>query len=42
MVIRMAGTQEEVGKAILNEIGIATYDDLPTAVQTVVNLAGGR
>jgi succinyl-CoA synthetase beta subunit len=42
MVIRMAGTQEEVGEAILNEIGIATYDDLPTAVQTVVNLAGGR
>jgi len=42
MVIRMAGTQEEVGKAILQEIGIAAYDDLPTAVQTVVNLAGGR
>lgn len=42
MVIRMAGTQEEVGKAILNEIGIATYDDLPTAVQAVVNLAGGK
>ena len=40
MVIRMAGTQEELGKAILKEVRIATYDDLPAAVQVVVNLAG--
>jgi succinyl-CoA synthetase beta subunit len=39
LVIRMCGTQEEVGKAILQEAGIEAFDDLPTAVGAVVSLA---
>jgi succinyl-CoA synthetase beta subunit len=39
MVIRMCGTQEELGKATLQEAGIETFDDLPTAVRAVVSLA---
>lgn len=39
MVIRMCGTQEVVGKATLLEAGVETFDDLPTAVRAVVNLA---
>jgi succinyl-CoA synthetase beta subunit len=38
-VIRMAGTQEEVGKATLKQAGFGTFDDLPAAVQSVVDLA---
>jgi succinyl-CoA synthetase beta subunit len=39
LVIRMCGTQEEVGKATLQKVGIGTFDDLPQAVQSVVELA---
>ena len=39
LVIRMCGTQEEVGKATLQEAGIEAFDDLPTAVGAVVSLA---
>jgi succinyl-CoA synthetase beta subunit len=39
IVIRMAGTQEEVGKATLKQAGFGTFDDLPAAVEAVVDLA---
>jgi succinyl-CoA synthetase beta subunit len=39
IVIRMAGTQEEVGKATLKQAGFGTFDDLPAAVESVVELA---
>jgi len=39
MVIRMCGTQEEVGKATLQNADIDTFDDLPQAVRSVVELA---
>ena len=39
IVIRMAGTQEEVGKATLKRAGFETFDDLPGAVESVVDLA---
>jgi succinyl-CoA synthetase beta subunit len=39
IVIRMAGTQEEVGKATLRQAGFDTFDDLPAAVEAVVELA---
>ena len=39
IVIRMAGTQEEVGKATLKQAGFGTFDDLPAAVESVVDLA---
>jgi succinyl-CoA synthetase beta subunit len=39
IVIRMAGTQEEVGKATLKQAGFGTLDDLPAAVEAVVGLA---
>jgi succinyl-CoA synthetase beta subunit len=38
IVIRMAGTQEEVGKATLKQAGFGTFDDLPAAVEAVVDL----
>ena len=40
LVVRMCGTQEEAGRAMLQEVGIKTLDDLPSAVQVAVNLAG--
>ena len=40
LVVRMCGTQEEVGRTMLQEIGITTLDDLPSAVRVAVNLAG--
>ena len=39
IVIRMAGTQEKAGKATLKQAGLETCDDLPAAVQAVVDLA---
>jgi succinyl-CoA synthetase beta subunit len=39
VVVRMYGTQEEVGKATLREVGIGTFEDLPEAVEQVVALA---
>lgn len=39
LVVRMYGTQEEVGKALLGELGIETYDNLPAAVRAVVTSA---
>jgi succinyl-CoA synthetase beta subunit len=39
MVIRMCGTQEEVGKATLRKVGVDTFDDLTAAVQRVVGMA---
>jgi len=40
LVVRMCGTQEEVGRAMLHEVGIKTLDDLPSAVRAAVNLTG--
>jgi succinyl-CoA synthetase beta subunit len=40
VVVRMYGTQEEVGRATLGKVGIDTYADLPEAVERVVALAG--
>jgi succinyl-CoA synthetase beta subunit len=40
LVIRMCGTQEEVGKSILSEYGLSVYDDVAIAVQKAVELAG--
>jgi succinyl-CoA synthetase beta subunit len=39
LVVRMCGTQEEVGKATLQAVGIEPFDDLLEAVQRVVDLA---
>jgi succinyl-CoA synthetase beta subunit len=39
MVIRMCGTQEEVGRATLQQVGVDTFDHLPQAVEAVVKLA---
>jgi succinyl-CoA synthetase beta subunit len=39
LVVRMCGTQEEVGKATLRRVGIEPYDDLSAAVQRAVELA---
>jgi succinyl-CoA synthetase beta subunit len=39
LVVRMCGTQEEVGKATLRRVGIEPYDDLGAAVQRAVDLA---
>jgi succinyl-CoA synthetase beta subunit len=40
LVVRMCGTQEEVGKATLRRVGIEPFDDLLEAVRCVVELAG--
>jgi len=42
MVIRMCGTQEEVGKATLRKVGVDTFDDLAEAVRSVVALAEAK
>lgn len=42
LVVRMCGTQEEVGREKLRSVGIAIYDDLPTAVRVAVDCAKGR
>ena len=39
IVVRMCGTQEEVGKATLKEIGIEPFDDMVKAVQAAVTIA---
>jgi succinyl-CoA synthetase beta subunit len=39
MVIRMCGTQEEVGKATLRNVGIEPFDDMAKAVQAAVAIA---
>jgi succinyl-CoA synthetase beta subunit len=39
MVIRMCGTQEEVGRATLRQVGVEPLDDLSQAVAAVVKLA---
>ena len=39
LIIRMYGTQEEVGKAKLRAVGIETFEDLEAAVRTAVKLA---
>jgi succinyl-CoA synthetase beta subunit len=36
LVVRMCGTQEEVGRAMLRRVGIETYDDLTEAVHAAV------
>jgi succinyl-CoA synthetase beta subunit len=38
IVVRMAGTQEDEGRRILSENGVAYYDDLYEAVQATVNV----
>jgi len=39
MVVRMCGTQEEVGRATLHDIGIEPFEDLVKTVQAAVSLA---
>lgn len=39
IVIRMCGTQEEIGKATLREVGLDTSDDLTKAIQSAVAIA---
>jgi succinyl-CoA synthetase beta subunit len=39
MVVRMCGTQEELGKATLKEIGIEPFDDMAKAVKAAVAIA---
>ena len=39
IVVRMCGTQEEVGKATLKKIGIEPFDDMVKAVQAAVTIA---
>jgi len=41
LVVRMAGTREEEGRAALQAIGIETFDDLPSAVREAVLRAKG-
>jgi succinyl-CoA synthetase beta subunit len=38
IVVRMAGTKEEEGRAILRTLGIAAFDDLATTVREAVSL----
>ncbi|MFC2105286.1 ATP-grasp domain-containing protein [Candidatus Bipolaricaulota bacterium] len=40
MVVRMCGTQEEVGQAMLRAAGIETYDNLNEAVEAAVKAVG--
>jgi len=42
MVVRMCGTMEEVGKDMMRQADIPTYDDLVEAVRQAVALAGGE
>jgi succinyl-CoA synthetase beta subunit len=42
LVVRMCGTQEEVGKRLLQEAGLRAFDDLPAAVKEAVVLARGE
>ena len=42
LVVRMCGTQEEAGREKLYNVGIETFDDLPTAVRVAVDCAKGR
>jgi succinyl-CoA synthetase beta subunit len=39
LVIRMCGTQEDVGKAMLCDLDIETFDDMTSAIQYAVDLA---
>jgi succinyl-CoA synthetase beta subunit len=39
VIIRMCGTQEEVGKELLSQINVPTFDDLIEAVKHAVVLA---
>ena len=41
LVVRMCGTQEELGKELLREAGLRALDDLPQAVEQAVKLARG-
>jgi succinyl-CoA synthetase beta subunit len=38
IVVRMAGTKEEEGRAILHALGIAAFDDLAATVREAVSL----
>jgi len=40
VVVRMYGTQAEIGRATLRDVGIDTFENLPEAVERVVALAG--
>jgi succinyl-CoA synthetase beta subunit len=42
IVVRMMGTKEEEGKAILKENGIDTLDSMEEAAEKAVKLAGGN
>lgn len=39
LIVRMCGTQEDVGKAKLRTVGIETFEDLEIVVRTAVKLA---
>lgn len=41
LVVRLCGTMEEEGKAIMKEAGLPVYDDLRTAVADAVRFAAG-
>jgi len=41
LVVRLCGTMEEEGKAIMKEAGLPVYDDLRTAVTDAVRFAAG-
>ncbi len=42
LVVRMCGTQEEVGREKLRSAGIEAFDDLPAAVRAAVDYAKGQ
>jgi succinyl-CoA synthetase beta subunit len=42
VVVRMYGTQADVGMATLREVGIDAFEDLPDAVERIVTLAGEK
>jgi len=42
IVVRMSGTKEEEGRAMLQRAGIAAVDDLPEAVRAAVRLVRGK
>ena len=39
LIVRMCGTQEDVGKAKLRTVGIETFEDLEIVVRTAVKVA---
>lgn len=42
VVIRLVGTNQEAGRAILKEVGIEAYDFMQDAIKKAVELSGGK